>query len=171
MQNLQEQMGSFEIGLRVVNWEILILGGTNSSFHGSFERIKAKPGVLNGLSFVKPFYPSQLLMSIPESLTPTRRASGTGSLEHRLYTYIRVCCVCVCIHMNAVSEVLSPHIERQARHSALENSPIHIPPRGHACKSSVFRPCLVLSSVVGLCVLSSQGDLSFYTRLKLSEKV
>lgn len=26
MQNLQEQMGSFEIGLRVVNWEILILG-------------------------------------------------------------------------------------------------------------------------------------------------
>lgn len=51
----------------VVNWEIpdtysLV---TNSSFHGSFERIKAKPGVLNGFSFVKSFYPSQLLMSIP----------------------------------------------------------------------------------------------------------
>lgn len=70
-------------------------------------------------------------MSIPESLTLARRASGTRSLEHRLYTYIRVCCVCVCIHVNAVSEVLSPHIERQARHSALENGPIHIPPRRH----------------------------------------
>lgn len=66
MENLSEQIGSFEIGLRVVNWEIpdSCSLGTNSSFHGSFERIKAKLGVLNGFSF-KSFYRSELLMSIP----------------------------------------------------------------------------------------------------------
>lgn len=42
------------MGLWVVVWESphTYSSGTHRSFHGSFERIKAKPGVLNGFSFV-----------------------------------------------------------------------------------------------------------------------
>lgn len=74
-----------------------LLFGHKQFFHGPFEWIKAKPGVLNGFFFVKSFYPEQLLMSIlGNSCMQEEFLVHSNQGINFIFTY--PCMLFVCLH-------------------------------------------------------------------------